>query len=352
MTLDTLFLSNPLSSWLKGLITAALVWLILTLLRHFILKLAIRTHKEKGLLYQITHSFSQVTIIVIAIASLTAFLTLPDQAHQVLRVIYLAAAGLQAGQWLTSLVDHWVNAQISAVPEGELPRRASLTTLGGFFKVAIWVIVALIVLDNIPNFNLSNIIAGLGLGGIAIGLAAQNVIKDLLSSLTINLDKPFTIGDSIQVGEFSGTVEHIGIRSTRLKSINGEELIISNNDLLSSRVQNFQKMEERRVNFTLAVDYGTPVEKLQRIPEILEEVISQIDQLRFGRAHLKNFGDSALQFEVVYFVKSGNYMDFAQGQHALNLALVQRFQEENIRFGLVMPNLKVDLNTHNPINLN
>jgi len=352
MTLDTQFLSNPLSSWLKGLITAVLVWLILTLLRHFIIKLTIRTHKEEGLLHQITHSFSQVTIIVIALASLTAFLTLPDQAHQVLRVIYLAAAGLQVGQWLTSLVDHWVNTQISAVPEGELPRRASLTTLGGFFKVAIWVIVALIVLDNIPNFNLSNIIAGLGLGGIAIGLAAQNVIKDLLSSLTINLDKPFTIGDSIQVGEFSGTVEHIGIRSTRLKSINGEELIISNNDLLSSRVQNFQKMEERRVSFILSVDYATPVEKLQRIPEILQEEISHIERLRFGRAHLKNFGENALQFEVVYFVNSGNFTDFVESQHALNLALVQRFQLEDIRFGIVTPSLKVDLTSHHPINLN
>ena len=352
MTLDTQFLSNPLSAWLKGLITAVLVWLILTLLRHFILKLTIRTHKEGSLLHQITHTFSQVTIIVIALASLTAFLTLPDQAHQILTVIYLAAAGLQVGQWLTSLVDHWVNSQINAVPEGELPRRSSLATLGGFLKVVIWVVVVLIVIDNIPNVDLSSMIASLGLGGIAIGLAAQNVIKDLLSSLTISLDKPFAIGDSIQVGDFSGTVEHIGIRSTRLKSINGEELIISNNDLLSSRVQNFQKMEERRVSFILSVDYATALEKLQRIPEILQEEISHIERLRFGRAHLKAFGENALQYEVVYFVKSGNYTDFVEGQHILNLALVQRFQQEDIRFGNITSSLKVDLTSHNPINLN
>jgi small-conductance mechanosensitive channel len=352
MTLDTLFLSNPLSAWLKGLITAALVWLILMLLRHFIIKLTFRTHREESLLHQFAQSFWQVTIIIIALASLTAFLTLPNQVHQILRIIYLVAAGLQAGRWLTSLVDHWVNTQISAVPEGELPRRASLTTLGGFFKVASWVIVALIVLDNIPNFNLSSIIAGLGLGGIAIGLAAQNVIKDLLSSLTINLDKPFTIGDSIQVSDISGTVEHIGIRSTRLKTLSGEELIISNNDLLSSRVQNFQKMEERRVSFMLSLDYATPLEKLQRIPDILQELISRIDQLRFGRAHLKNFGENALQYEVVYFVKSGNFTDFVEGQHALNLALIQRFQQEDIRFGNIAPNLKVDFLTNDHNNLN
>jgi len=352
MTLDTQFLSNPLSAWLKGLITAVLVWLILTLLRHFILKLTIRTHKEGGLLHQFTHTFSQVTIIIIALASLTAFLSLPDQAHQILTVIYLAAAGLQVGQWLTSLVDHWVNSQISAVPEGELPRRSSLTTLGGFLKVVIWVVVVLIVIDNIPNVDLSSMIASIGLGGIAIGLAAQNVIKDLLSSLTISLDKPFAVGDSIQVGDFSGTVEHIGIRSTRLKSINGEELIISNNDLLSSRVQNFQKMEERRVSFTLLVDYGTPLEKLQQIPDILEEVISPINLLRFGRAHLKAFGENALQYEVVYFVTSGNFADFVQGQHALNLALLKRFQQEEIKFGSVTPSLKVDINTNDHINLN
>ncbi|HAE85067.1 MAG TPA: hypothetical protein DCG78_00960 [Anaerolineaceae bacterium] len=352
MTLDTLFLENPLSSWLKGLLTAILVWLVLTLLRHFILKLTVRTHREESLLHQLTQSFSQITMIIIALASLTAFLTLPDQAHQILRIVYLVAAGLQAGRWLTSLVDHWVHTQISAVPEGEVSRRASLTTLSGFFKVAIWVIVVLIVLDNIPNFNLSSIIAGLGLGGIAIGLAAQNVIKDLLSSLTINLDKPFTVGDSIQVGDISGTVENIGIRSTRLKTLSGEELIISNNDLLSSRVQNFQKMEERRVSFTLLVDYGTPLEKLQQIPDILEEVISPINLLRFGRAHLKAFGENALQYEVVYFVTSGNFADFVQGQHALNLALLKRFQQEEIKFGSVTPSLKVDINTNDHINLN
>ncbi len=352
MTLDTLFLENPLSSWLKGLLTAILVWLVLTLLRHFILKLTVRTHREESLLHQLTQSFSQITIIIIALASLTAFLTLPDQAHQILRIVYLVAAGLQAGRWLTSLVDHWVHTQISAVPEGEVSRRASITTLSGFFKVAIWVIVVLIVLDNIPNFNLSSIIAGIGLGGIAIGLAAQNVIKDLLSSLTINLDKPFTVGDSIQVGDISGTVENIGIRSTRLKTLSGEELIISNNDLLSSRVQNFQKMEERRVSFMLSVDYGTPLEKLQQIPDILEEVISPINLLRFGRAHLKAFGENALQYEVVYFVTSGNFADFVQGQHALNLALLKRFQQEEIKFGSVTPSLKVDINTNDHINLN
>lgn len=352
MTLDTLFLENPLSSWLKGLLTAILVWLVLTLLRHFILKLTVRTHREESLLHQLTQSFSQITIIIIALASLTAFLTLPDQAHQILRIVYLVAAGLQAGRWLTSLVDHWVHTQISAVPEGEVSRRASLTTLSGFLKVAIWVIVVLIVLDNIPNFNLSSIIAGIGLGGIAIGLAAQNVIKDLLSSLTINLDKPFTVGDSIQVGDISGTVENIGIRSTRLKTLSGEEMIISNNDLLSSRVQNFQKMEERRVSFTLLVDYGTPLEKLQQIPDILEEVISPINLLRFGRAHLKAFGENALQYEVVYFVTSGNFADFVQGQHALNLALLKRFQQEEIKFGSVTPSLKVDINTNDHINLN
>lgn len=352
MTLDTQFLSNPLSAWLKGLITAILVWLVLTLLRHFILKLTVRTHREESLLHQLTQSFSQITIIIIALASLTAFLTLPDQAHQILRIVYLVAAGLQAGRWLTSLVDHWVHTQISAVPEGEVSRRATLTTLSGFVKVAIWVIVVLIILDNIPNFNLSSIIAGLGLGGIAIGLASQNVIKDLLSSLTINLDKPFTVGDSIQVGDISGTVENIGIRSTRLKTLSGEELIISNNDLLSSRVQNFQKMEERRVSFTLLVDYGTPLEKLQQIPDILEEVISPINLLRFGRAHLKAFGENALQYEVVYFVTSGNFADFVQGQHALNLALLKRFQQEEIKFGSVTPSLKVDINTNDHINLN
>jgi len=333
MPLDTLFLQNPLSSWLKGLLTALLVWLILTLLRRLVLKLTAQSHREESLLHQFTQSFSQLTIIIIAVASLTAFLSLPEQVYPVLRIVYLATAGIQAGRWLTSLVDHWVSTQIRAVPQGELSHRSSLTTIGGFLKVVVWVVVVLIVIDNIPNINLSSMIASLGLGGIAIGLAAQSVIKDLLSSLTINLDKPFVVGDSIQVGDFSGTVEHIGVRSTRLKSINGEELIISNNDLLSSRVQNFQKMKERRVSFSLWVDYDTPVEKLRRIPDILNEEISKIQPLRFERANLKAFGDTRLQFEVVYTVTTPSYNDFVRTQHELNLALLQRFQQEVIRFG-------------------
>jgi small-conductance mechanosensitive channel len=218
--------------------------------------------------------------------------------------------------------------------------------------VIIWVFVVLIVVDNIPNIDLSSMIASLGLGGIAIGLAAQSVIKDLLSSLTINLDKPFVVGDSIQVGDFSGTVEHIGVRSTRLRSINGEELIISNNDLLSSRLQNFQKMEERRVSFSLWLDYGTPLEKLQRIPDILNEEISKIVPLRFGRAHFKAFGETALQFEVVYTVTSPSYDDFVHAQHTLNLALVQRLGQEGIRFGNVPRTLKVDLNSPGGVSQN
>jgi len=352
MTLDTLFLGNYLSTWLKGVLTALLVWLILTLVRRFTLKTTSRAHKEDGLLYQFTKSFSQITIVVIAIAVLTAFLTLPSQTTEILRIVYIAAAGLQAGIWLTSFIDHWINAQVSATPKGEPSRQSSLTTLGTFIKVVIWIVIVLIIVDNIPNIDLSSMIAGVGLGGIAIGLAAQDVIGDLISSLTISMDKPFVVGDSIQVGDFTGTVEHIGIRSTRLRSTSGEELIISNNDLLSSRVQNFQKMETRRVSFTLSVDYDTPLQKLQRIPDILQEEITKIEKLRFGRAHFKEFSETALQFEVVYSVITPNYDDFVHAQHALNLAIMQRFQQEGIRFGNIPHALKVDLSSQDQASLN
>jgi len=180
--------------------------------------------------------------------------------------------------------------------------------------------------------NITGLVAGLGIGGIAVALAVQNILGDLLASLSIVLDKPFVIGDSIVVDSFSGTVEHIGLKTTRIRSISGEQLVFSNNDLLKSRIQNYKRMQERRVVFGFGVTYQTPLEKLPLINRIIREIIAAQPNSRFERVHFKEYGDSALNYEVVYFVMTPEYGIFMDVQETINLEIFRRFQEEGIEF--------------------
>jgi small-conductance mechanosensitive channel len=188
----------------------------------------------------------------------------------------------------------------------------------------------LLALDNIPGIEVDALIASLGIGGIAVALAAQNILGDLFASLSIVLDQPFVIGDSITVGEYVGTVEHIGLKSTRVRSLTGEQLIFSNSDLLNSRIRNYGRMEERRVSFTLGVTCQTPYEKLVEIPGMIQEIIAAQPQTRFGRAHFKAYGDFSLNFEIVYCMLTSDYDVFMDIQQGINLEILRRFAEEGI----------------------
>jgi len=172
----------------------------------------------------------------------------------------------------------------------------------------------------------------LGVGGIAVALAVQNILGDLFASLSIVLDKPFVIGDFIVVDTFVGTVEHIGLKTTRLRSLSGEQVIFSNTDLLGSRIRNYKRMYERRVVFTLGLVYQTPMEKVESVGKILQEIIELEPQARFDRAHFKEFGDSALVYEIVYFIKTSDFNAYMDAQQRINLAIMQRFEEQGISF--------------------
>jgi small-conductance mechanosensitive channel len=193
------------------------------------------------------------------------------------------------------------------------------------------VIVFLLILDNL-GVNITGLVAGLGIGGIAVALAVQNILGDLFASLSIVLDKPFMIGDYVVVDTLSGTVEHIGLKTTRIRSLSGEQLIFSNNDLLKSRIRNYKRMEERRIVFGFGVIYQTPVEKLIRIKKQVAEIIEKQEHARLDRVHFKEYGDSSLNFEVVYFVDDPAYALYMDIQENINLELFRRFTEEGIEF--------------------
>lgn len=198
-------------------------------------------------------------------------------------------------------------------------------------QVAVWSLALLVALQNL-GFEITALVAGLGIGGIAIAFALQNILGDIFCSVAIILDKPFAVGDFIIVGEQMGTVENIGIKTTRVRSIWGEQIVFSNADLTSSRIRNYKRMKERRITFALGVVYETPAEKLERIPGIIREAIASIPLTRFDRAHFKQYGDFALNFEIVYYVLNPEFNVYMDIQQKINLAIFRRFKEENIQF--------------------
>jgi small-conductance mechanosensitive channel len=174
------------------------------------------------------------------------------------------------------------------------------------------------------------LVAGLGIGAAAIALAVQNILGDLFASLSIALDKPFRIGDFLVVGDEKGTVEQIGIKSTRLRSLSGEQIVMSNGDLLKSRVRNFGLLYERRAEFSIGIVYETPVEVVREVPSIIEAAIRAQPKTRFDRAHFAGFGAYALNFEAVYFVLDAEYNTYMNIQQAINLQLMEEFARRGI----------------------
>jgi len=207
-------------------------------------------------------------------------------------------------------------------------------SLNGMLKVVkliIWGLAVTFFLDNL-GFKISAVIAGLGIGGVAIALAAQAILGDLFSYFAILFDRPFEIGDFIIIGDYLGTIEHIGIKTTRIRSLGGEQVIFSNKDLTSSRVRNYKRMGKRRVVFKLGVTYQTHLDKLKTIPGIIEKIIKNVKDTTFDRAHFSSYGDFSLIFEVVYYVMSRDYNKYMDIQQEINFAIKKEFESRDIEF--------------------
>jgi small-conductance mechanosensitive channel len=182
------------------------------------------------------------------------------------------------------------------------------------------------------DVNITTLIAGLGVGGIAVALAVQSILSDLFASLSILLDKPFAVGHFIVVDSIAGTVAHVGLKTTRVRSLSGEEIVLSNTDLLKSRIHNYKRLFERRVLFGFGVTYNTGYDALAAIPSVVREIVQSIPKTRFDRAHFKDYGDSSLNFEVVYFVLDSDYNVYMDVQQAINLEIYRRFEQARIEF--------------------
>lgn len=258
-------------------------------------------------------------------------LELPAKLERLIDFLVLVGLLLQVVLWINHFVALWVGRQVEKRRGVDGEGVTALTLLGFTARVVVWALMLLLILDQL-GFDITALVAGLGIGGVAIALAVQNILGDLFASLSIVLDKPFVVGDFIVVDDFLGTVEYIGLKTTRVRSLSGEMIVFSNNDLLKSRIRNFKRMYERRVVFSVQVTYDTPLDKLEAIPGILRAAVERRKQTRFDRAHFKEFADSALTFEVVYFMLSPDYNLYMDTQQAINLEIYRRFSEECIEF--------------------
>ena len=334
--LHEVFLGNTLRDWL---IAAGILAAVLTSLKiiqkvsiYKLGKLAATTDNQIDDL--IVHMLGQTKFLILLAGSAyiaSSAIILKPPVSALLQKAMVLILILQGGLWAGAGISFVLGRAAQKKMDQDTSSATTITFLGFVAKLILWVIVFLLILDNL-GVNITGLVAGLGIGGIAVALAVQNILGDLLASLSIVLDKPFVIGDFIVVDALSGTVEHIGLKTTRIRSLNGEELIFSNNDLLKSRIHNYKRMQERRIVFGFGVVYQTPEEKLTLINDIVKEVIEGREGVRFERVHFKEYGDSALKYEVVYHVKGPDYKIYMDVQQTVNLEIFRRFRKEGIEF--------------------
>ncbi len=332
--LDQTFFGNPGKTWLFAVGVGVAVFILLRLFEQFLVvwieRLTKRTKTKWDDLF--VHSLRNTKLLFLAIVAIqvgAVFLELPDNVRTALWQVVMIAFLLQVGIWVSSGLMYWLRSYRE--DQDDPGSVMTMNALGFLARLALWSIVLLLILDNL-GVNITALVAGLGIGGIAIGLAVQNILGDLFASLSIVLDKPFVLGDFVIVDDLMGTVESIGIKTTRVRSISGEQLVFSNADLLDSRIRNYGRMYKRRVVFTLGVTYGTSKEKLEKIPMIVREAIEAQDKAKFDRSHFASYGDFSLNFETVYFVMDSDYNLYMDIQQAINLAVYQRFADEGIEF--------------------
>lgn len=333
---EQLTTANAPADFLAALAIALVVWIALAIAKRYGGRLFTRIAKRTGALWGdlLAGTVRATSLILLTPLALQAGFSVLDAPARLARLIELAAMLAllaQAGLWANRLIVLWMAQKMETARERGADGATALSLLTFAARVALWSVVLLAALEQL-NFDITALVAGLGIGGIAMALAAQSILGDLFASLSIVLDKPFAVGDFIVVDNLRGVVERVGIKTTRVRSLDGELLVFPNSDLMKSRIRNFRQMEERRVLFTVGVTYQTPPEKVRAIPAWLREAVEAAPRTRFDRAHFKEYGDSALVFEIVYYVLDRDYNLYMDVQQAINLAVFDRFAREGVDF--------------------
>ena len=334
--LEWRFYHNSLQAWTVAGIVFAVVgtalFLARTIISRRLAKMAERTATTADdAIVDLLRRTRYFFIVTAAVASGILFLDLPERARAVGRALGTIALILQVAIWGNGLITFWFRNYAERKAESDIASRTTVAAFSFVARAILWIMLSLVGLNRL-GYDVTALITGLGVGGIAIALAVQNVLGDLFAALAIVLDKPFVVGDTIGVDTFTGTVENVGLKTTRVRSLNGELLIFSNADLLRSRLRNFKRMQERRIVFMIGVSYDTPPDTVARIPTMIREAVQSQQQVRFDRSHFISYGDSTLNFETVYFVLTADYLAYVNAQQAINLTILRQFAAEKIQF--------------------
>ena len=337
---QAVYYGNALAAWTKAVLTFALWFTVLPLLRAFIarrLRTRVSTHPVAFLLLVRTliDATSRIFMFAVAIYLALRWLKTSPRADRFMDTAILVIVWWQIGHWLSAIVRYSIDVRRGHDLEGA-DGAASLNILRFVGVLVVWVVAFLMLLTNL-GIKIGPLVAGLGIGGIAIALAVQNLLGDLFASLSIALDKPFRVGDALAIGDEKGTVEYIGIKSTRLRSNSGEQIVISNSDLLKSRVRNYARLTERRAELKLRVAYETPRQLIGEVPKIIEAAVGEQENARFERAHFVRYGDYALEFEATYVIEASEYVAFLDAQQAINLQAARRVRAPRRRCSPIPP---------------
>lgn len=345
MTVDSLrafvesrtFLGNDLWHWFLAGAAAVLTFVIVSTVLRFALgrmrRMAghSRTHLDDALV----EVLSGTNTALIALASLLVglnMLELPDRWQQRVSQLWFIALALQFALWGGRAISLGLSRYVARhAPRSTTHTTATATLLSWGLRTVLWSVVALAILSNL-GVNITAFIASLGVGGVAVALAVQNILGDLFASLSIAIDKPFEVGDFIVVGDLSGTVEYVGLKSTRIRSLGGEQIVVGNTDLLKQSIRNYKRLQERRVVFNFGITYDATPEQAEQVAEATARIVKDHPGLRFDRCHLAKFGDSSLDYELVYYVLSADYTVYMNEQQAINLELMREFKRLGVAF--------------------
>ena len=344
---NAIYFGNSIRAWLVSAAIAVVVYLALVLIKRLVVsrlgKLAARTDNDfDDAIVEVIRNTRSFFLVAIALYAAIRGLAIPPRLLGAIDKFLQLSFLFQIGLWASGLVAFLVTRSLEKREQtSDRIGVAAVRAIGVATKVVAWIIIVLVAIQAVFNKNVTALMTGLGVGGIAIALAVQNILGDLLAAVAIVFDRPFDVGDFIVTGDVKGTVEQIGLKTTRLRGLGGEQVILGNGELLKARLHNYKRMIERRAVFSVDVAYDTPPDLVEAIPAMLREAIEAQSPVRFDRAHFATFADSALRFEAVYYVLAPEYNLYMDIQQRINLALLRRFNER--RIGFAFPTRTVEL---------
>lgn len=350
--MSSIYFGNSIRAWLIAGLIAVVIYAVLAIARRLLISrlgaLAARTETDiddaiVDLIKNTRAFFIAAVAGGAALRGLEVHAKLVGPLSALLQLLVL----VQVGVWISGLIGFIVERAMTKRREtADRIGIAAVRAIGVTIKVVSWIVIAIVAVQFIFDKPVTALVTGLGVGGIAIALAVQNILGDLLAAVAIVFDRPFDVGDTIAVDSLVGTVEQIGLKTTRLRSVTGEQLILGNGELLKSKLRNYKRMYERRALMNIDITYDTPPKVIEQIPAMMKEIVEAQKSVRFERSHFAGFEESALRIETVYFVLDPDYTRFMDVQQAVNLEVLRRFTAQGIKFAF--PTSKMHWNEASP----